>query len=614
MNELVLVAGTSQKLHVSFEYSHAANSKETIQQVESQKYSVIIISSEHILKSEVLKALQNRQLNYPYPNIILIDTTTLKQEQIHQITSTLILHDVLTDWHGDQLSDSVYSALEKTALQGQEKDLETLVQTQTEKLKTAYSELEERIDKRQNFLLESRKKIHTSHVKWETLRQALLLIHKAKTINEIEMSLLEFLQPQLNLQMIRIHLRNQAFIKPSNKETKDGFRVFQARLYEADEQIGTVSYFRSNAFTKDETELLQKVADGLSLAMNRLLKLEHAENLRAQWEITFDSISDPTVLINQNYEIVQSNASFRQSKSPEDSKRKCYEALFQRTEPCADCHRGQAFRLEANKQRPQSYDVYSQSVKVDHHQDMHYFHIYHDVSEQLKMERKILESARLAEIGTIGSSIAHELNNPLAGMLSYVQLIKMDLDVQSELFNDIKDMEDGIKRCRDIIENLLGFTRDASMDQEREIDLRDIIQRTQKIVELQTKSWGIDLKVILPARACMITAHVNLLSQAIRNILNNSIENLKLKTKEQSGFLPQIEVRLNESEKEYEILILDNSPGLQHMGQLSLSIAAQIIHDYGGELQYQKSASRSNRSSSKVSVAKITLPRPVLQA
>jgi nitrogen-specific signal transduction histidine kinase len=537
--------------------------------------------------------------------------SSLESPQILQsISEKLILHRALAHWNGDELSDAVYSALEKTAMQAQESDLSHLVQAQTEKLRIVYDELEERVEKRQKFLLESRRKIHAARVRWESLRQALLSIHKAQSVHEMEMNLLEFLKGTMAVQAVRIGLKGNEK-KDLVSRDPSALRVFQAYLYQGDERLGNVSYFREVAFSKDETELLQKIADGLSLALNRLMKMEQAESLKEQWQITFNAISDPAALINENYEVVQMNKSFAEFTSTQKSKTplKCHETLFQRESPCPSCKRSDPFRLDAHK--GPSYQVYSQQIRIDNQNEPHYFHIYHDITQQLKMERKILESARLAELGTIGSSIAHELNNPLGGMLSYLQLIRMDLKNTDPLFQDITEMEVGVKRCRDIIENLLGFTRDPNIDQEKLIDLREVILRAQKIIELQTKSWGIELKVVLPDQACPMMAHVNLLSQALRNLASVSIQALKDVAKMNKSFQPQIEIHLSAASTQYEISILDNGPGIQNSGQLQISVAGQIIHDYGGDLELRPTL---GKAPSKLSVAKISLPRPVLQA
>jgi C4-dicarboxylate-specific signal transduction histidine kinase len=98
---------------------------------------------------------------------------------------------------------------------------------------------------------------------------------------------------------------------------------------------------------------------------------------------------------------------------------------------------------------------------------------------------------------------------------------------------------------------------------------------------------------------------MNLLSQALRNLLQQSIDSLMQKMKDHKSFKPVIEIYLESSEKDYEISILDNGLGLDSLPSLNFSIASQIIHDYGGTLEVSSHPQKMRR-------AKITLPRPVL--
>src|SRR5690606_2311847 len=134
-----------------------------------------------------------------------------------------------------------------------------------------------------------------------------------------------------------------------------------------------------------------------------------------------------------------------------------------------------------------------QSLTLDSGEPAVFVNLYHDITKQLKMERQIMESTKLAELGTIGSSIAHELNNPLGGILSFTQLIKMDMSPDHPLYPDIVEMEAGVQRCKEIVQNLLGFTRNPNIDQEDDINLWEVMQRALKIVELQTKSLGVEV-------------------------------------------------------------------------------------------------------------------------
>ena len=122
---------------------------------------------------------------------------------------------------------------------------------------------------------------------------------------------------------------------------------------------------------------------------------------------------------------------------------KCYKALFNRNKPCENCKLGNEFFWADQKHEniiTITYKVSSQTIEFDLYNKNLFVNIYNDVSEQQRIERIILESAKMAELGTIGSSIAHELNNPLGGMLSFIQLIRMDLKGDEHYHEDIIQM------------------------------------------------------------------------------------------------------------------------------------------------------------------------------
>jgi nitrogen fixation/metabolism regulation signal transduction histidine kinase len=183
----------------------------------------------------------------------------------------------------------------------------------------------------------------------------------------------------------------------------------------------------------------------------------------------------------------------------------------------------------------------------------------------------------------------------------------MDLKPSDPLYEDIASMEEGVRRCKDIVQNLLGFTRNPTVDEEADLDLRDVLQRAVKIVELQTKSRGIEVKLHLPAEPMLFKGHLNLLSQAVRNLLQASIDSLIEKSQSQRGFQGLIELRMEMKDSEYLIHILDNGLAGESAPSLGLSVAGQIIHDYGGHLEISSRAQPFR-------LAQMTLPRPVFQA
>ncbi len=514
-----------------------------------------------------------------------------------------------------ELEPAILSAMDRAQLLKQNQQLEALVRGQNERLKNFHKELEERVEKRQSFLIEARSKTLIANSRWEAVLKATEIIQQAESLGEIENSLTKILAEDMALVLTRIYFKPQDNLFKEQQKSHKIYALYQASLLRGDDDstLGSIFFLRPKEapFRRDETDFLQKIAEVVSLAIDRLDKLKQTVSFKEQWEATFNAVIEPVVILNQNYEVLQSNSAFQKS-SLAAQKNKCHEALFDRSTPCENCHLGQKFRVTQKNSDQLTYDVFSQPLPSTPDESKLFVNQYHDVTAQIKMEKKIMETARLAEIGTIGSSIAHELNNPLGGMLSFAQLIKLDLSSDHPLYPDVLELENGVRRCRDIVQNLLGFTRNPAAEEWRPVDLREVLSRALKIVELQSRSMGVEIKISQPSHPLMVEGYFGHLSQAVQNILQFTLQNIFETTQTLKNFKGLIEIQLLESTQEAVINILDNSLGSNPIesqtdksGNLGLSLAKQILHDHNGNLILSQDAKPFR-------VAKITLPRPVL--
>jgi len=611
LNSSVLILGLPNFPDLQVGADAVINWREQIGSLSTGSYQVVCAPLEEMKTSEFEILATALQQKNPIVQMVMIADENSSTQDLQTIFEKYPVFRIANKNELQNLEKALVFGLEEAQMAQQEQELESLVREQNEKLKILYQDLEDRVQKRQNFLLETRRKTYIANARWESLREAMIAIYTSTSTGDMERNLLAVLQPTLQLESIRILLKPHDQMLNQQKRTHASFSIYQAPLFKSQDQVGSILFIRNPKlnFQREETDFLLRVTEAVSLALDRQTKLEESETLKEQWQATFNAVSDPVALINQKYELVQTNSAFlKRSGLTADQimGQKCFKVLFQREAPCSHCELGKNFRLDVAKSK-MIYDVYSQPVPVDPLETTVFVNLYHDVTEQIRMERKILESARLAEIGTIGSSIAHELNNPLGGILSFVQLIKMDLKPEDPIYEDIVSMEEGVRRCKEIIQNLLGFTRDPVVDEEVELDLRDVLHRAAKIVELQTKSRGIEVKLTLPPEAAPFRGHLNLLSQAVRNLLHASIDSLIEKSQIQKGFQGLIELRMDIKENDYSFSVLDNGLGTEAAPSLGLSVAGQIIHDYGGHLEFSSRGQPFR-------LAQFTLPRPVFQA
>lgn len=484
---------------------------------------------------------------------------------------------------------ALFEAVERSQWIHQNEQLQILVQDQFEKLKNLTQELEDRVEKRQRYLEESRRKNLIAQFRWQTLRQATETIHESSTISEMEENLTRVLQETLNLLQVRLVLHQQNTMAQA-QIVNSSFSSHRVRLFQdQDVLIGYAVFLRDLQlpFSADEKDFLQKISEAISLAIRRLNQLEITKTLREQWQATFNAILNPIALISSNYEVVQTNSAFTsRTKNPQTAAKKCFQLLFDRESPCPHCELGKSFRLDFQKPKPENWEVSSQALPLglDSEASNHrlYLNQYQDVTEKLRLETRLVQAAKLAELGIIGSSIAHELNNPLGGILSFVQMMKMDLKDDDPLKPDMEEMEKGVLRCRDIVLNLLGFTRSPITDNPQMIDLRDPLNTALSLMELQTRSVGIQIRTRIPNQVLNVQGNPNLLSQAFTNVIQNALESVK-KLNVRSSAL--IEVIVLDVESWYEVQILDNGPGQDSAPSLQIPIAQQIFIDHQAEME-----------------------------
>jgi len=584
--------------------------------IQDSTYDVVALSVTLILGKKFPDFYAEIKNTSPATQFIAVVPEDFSAHQLAFLHEEFSFSRVIPSFNDPSLESHLFSALEEANQRKQDENLALLIREQTAQLKRLQIELEERVQKRTKFLTEARRKLFLTNSRIEGFKRALMAVHEASSVGEIEQLLNDSMASTVQTSWIRLFYHPQDELFAQQVQAQLNFTKLQVPLFRHHEKIGSIFFLRApdHPFTREESDFLTRVAEAVALALDRIQKLKESESVKEQWEATFNSMSDPVVLIDTNYDIIQSNKALEErlrERGNEQTSRKCYKVLFNRDEPCPGCQRGHNFRVQSRgTSAPRSYEVYSQSLLLDPENPPVFVNLYHDITQQLKMERQILETAKMAELGTIGSSIAHELNNPLGGILSFTQLIKMDMSPENPLYPDILEMEAGVQRCKEIVQNLLGFTRNPVADQVGQVSLKDVCLRALKIVELQTKSQGIEVKLHFPGDDITVRGHLNLLAQGLKNVLQNSIDHVTDKSRHEKGFRGFLDIEILAGPDNAQILIMDNGTPEKNaslpMG-LGVSVASQIFRDHEASLEFSTGLGQEN-------LAKISFSRPVLRS
>jgi len=215
-----------------------------------------------------------------------------------------------------------------------------------------------------------------------------------------------------------------------------------------------------------------------------------------------------------------------------------------------------------------------------------------------KAQEQLVQSEKMAAFGQLGAGIAHEVKNPLAGILGYAQMSLRKIQEGDPLKNNLLIIEKETKRCAGIIDNLMKFARQEKVSM-TETNINSVVEDAMAIVDHQLSLQGIKLEKDLAPSLPNFMGNGNQIQQVLMNLMINAQQamegkpgTLRLSTAlNDSG---QIEVRVSDagtgmpaeiSTKVFEPFFTTKAAG-KGTG-LGLSVSYGIVKDHKGEIRVE---------------------------
>lgn len=177
-------------------------------------------------------------------------------------------------------------------------------------------------------------------------------------------------------------------------------------------------------------------------------------------------------------------------------------------------------------------------------------------------QKILIQSEKLASIGQLASGIAHEIQNPLAGISGALKVILSEMKQENresrhrENIDIIEMIIQQINRLSKTAGDLLAFAR-PSIPKKVNVNLSEIIKQAIFFVQTQAEEQGIDIRKEFEKKSFDVSADPELMKQVFLNIMLNGMQAIK------KGGVLSIDYNLNENKTMVEISISDTGPGIK---------------------------------------------------
>ncbi len=245
------------------------------------------------------------------------------------------------------------------------------------------------------------------------------------------------------------------------------------------------------------------------------------------------------------------------------------------------------------------------AVRGDDGRVLHEEGIVEDVTERLRREELLRRSERMASLGTTLAGVAHELNNPLAAIMGFAQLLlKRQHDAEDR--SALETINHEAQRSAKIVRDLLTLARKRETERRAPINVNDIAGYILRTRRYALDTYGIACELRLDPTLPLVRGDRTQLEQVVLNLVTNAEQALHSVVDAPAGGVrgegPRINVRTWRDAGEVVLVVSDNGPGIPEGAEsqiwdpfwttraagegtgLGLSVVHNIVADHGGSI------------------------------
>ncbi|MEI9475218.1 MAG: ATP-binding protein [Deltaproteobacteria bacterium] len=323
-------------------------------------------------------------------------------------------------------------------------------------------------------------------------------------------------------------------------------------------------------------------------------------------EAIFDGIRDQLSAQSPEYQILRVNRAVSQkyhSDFRELIGKKCYETYYQRSRPCEKCPVAVTLQTKAFAStvmtipgedttfRICSYPIFDEKGNIfsviEHVQD---------ITDEQRLQEQLVQSEKLAGIGYLASGVAHEINNPLSGIIGMAEAAQEEEDLPT-----IKSHLGAILNCShrisEIVKGLRSYCRVAKQEELSRVDINEVLDDSVKMVRMGLKAGAVEVaRKFEPVEK--VEANLGELQQVFVNLITNAFQAVNGKggtvTLSTRSLKDIIEVKVSDTgvgiPQKYLGKIFDPFFTTKKTGEgtgLGLNVVYRIVSKYGGTIDVE---------------------------
>lgn len=365
---------------------------------------------------------------------------------------------------------------------------------------------------------------------------------------------------------------------------------------------------RERKFTEEELLRAEALAHQAAIALENAELFRVVSRSQKEWETTFDAMQDCVSVHDPTGRVIRANVALARRLNTIPQKvigRYCSEIYDSAGSNPSPCRHTRSLKSEAliveEVALPHMEGIFQISVSPWYDKNnrlLGSIHVAKDISNEKQLQQQLIQSEKLSAIGELISGIAHELNNPLTGVMGYSQLLQLRKDLDDRAKDNLLKINNLALRCQKIVQNLLSFARKQKPERTLS-DINDILEKTVELRSYELQVNNIEITRELDRKLPKTIADAHQLQQVFLNVLTNA-EQAMLEAHGKGHLI--IRTRTNAQNSRIIVEVIDDGPGIaenyltrifdpffttKEVGKgtgLGLSLSYGMIKEHGGNI------------------------------